>query len=353
MAPAFPAAAGDLGIEAVFPSPLSSLQMPGIPLGRALAYDSGESAPILEPWDSVLFHGNSKQPQLVFEISRSDVSGRWSEWTKVEVKRFDNGRFWGKATFELGPGAVRIRATARGWLSRPVEVYGVEAFSSSERSPAPQGRQAPLSDPIPRPGVYSRIKWRAGAPREPYAYHVPVRITLHHSAGSYPQSEEESLKEVLFIQDYHQNGRNWSDIAYHFLIDSHGRIFEGRPETVEGAHTQDNNPGNIGIALLGTHHPPKNNALTPLENEAIVNIGRYLVAQYDIDPESLRGHRDYRPTNCPGDIAYALMGSLRREFGRGRAMSKIQKKAEIDWGQVQQRAILHKALGVSTQIMSP
>lgn len=350
---ASPSAAGDLGTEPVFNHPPAISLITPVSTENRVVYDSGQSAAITESWDTVLFHGRSSQRDVVFEASRADAAGNWEAWTEVPVKFFANGRFWGKAKFKPGLGPVRLRARVSEGPVKPVEIYGVEVFSSVESRARSQGNAPPPSFyPIPRPAVYSRVSWGAAPPKEAYVYHAPVRITLHHTAGSYPKNLEESFKEVRFIQDFHQNGRNWSDIAYHFLIDAQGNIFEGRPETVEGAHTLDNNPGNIGIALLGAYHPPKNNVLTAVEKRAIIRIGRYLVAQYGIDPDSLRGHRDYRPTECPGDIAYALMGSLRRELGNT-AAAHSQRRNMIDWGQVQPRAIIHKALGVSAQIMAP
>jgi hypothetical protein len=46
----------------------------------------------------------------------------------------------------------------------------------------------------------------------------------------------------------------------------------------------------------------------------VIALGRYLVSRYGIDPKALKGHRDYKQTDCPGDIAYARLDALRLAF---------------------------------------
>eukprot|EP01084_Bolivina_argentea_P183959 317370_1 len=58
----------------------------------------------------------------------------------------------------------------------------------------------------------------------------PYVITIHHTAvPTQSLATNESITKVQAIQDFHQYTRNWCDIAYHFLIDSAGNIFQGRP----------------------------------------------------------------------------------------------------------------------------
>jgi len=60
------------------------------------------------------------------------------------------------------------------------------------------------------------------------------RITVHHSAEetSDPVKArlDDSAHTVRLIQKYHMEDpeHHWGDIGYHFLIDSSGRIFQGR-----------------------------------------------------------------------------------------------------------------------------
>ncbi len=295
----------------------SSLQPAALP-ANGIVYDSGQSAYLQQPWDTILLHGVSSDPAIYFEAQRADAAGRWSAWSRISVKRFSNGRFWARAELARAPGQLRIRAVDPAKSSSAsVEVFDIEVFSS--KAPAPSASLPALVPDFSqgggtKPVVHSREEWEARQPKEAYEPDVPYRITIHHTDGLQTHTLAESEQELRFIQDFHMNGRGWNDIAYHFLIDADGHIFEGRPVGALGSHTLHNNEGNIGIALMATHHPPKNDPVTPAELAALVSLGRWLVAHYNIDPRTLKGHRDYKETDCPGDLAYRLIPDLRVRF---------------------------------------
>jgi hypothetical protein len=46
-------------------------------------------------------------------------------------------------------------------------------------------------------------------------------------------------------------GRGWSDIGYHYVIDQDGTIESGRKEDVVGAHCEGHNAHSLGICLIG------------------------------------------------------------------------------------------------------
>ena len=164
--------------------------------------------------------------------------------------------------------------------------------------------------------MVSREEWGARPPKNPFRPHQPVRMTQHHTAGRRPVALEESLAEVRFIQEYHQDGRGFDDIGYQFLIDAEGRIFQGRPETVVGAHVKGFNTGNVGISFMGYHHPPFDHPVTPAQLESLRVLGRWLISAYGVPAESYLGHRDLGQTDCPGDGLYRLLGGVRESFAR-------------------------------------
>lgn len=88
------------------------------------------------------------------------------------------------------------------------------------------------------------------------------RLWLHHS-----EVDAFGAGAVRAIQTFHMNTRGWNDIAYSFLIDQDGTVYEGRGAGIQGAHTlapppdtSSENRQSHGICLLGNlmaHTPPK------------------------------------------------------------------------------------------------
>ena len=129
-----------------------------------------------------------------------------------------------------------------------------------------------------------------------------TRITVHHSAmpsgelrtGS-PASVADAIRRIQLV---HMRDEGWGDIGYHFLIDPAGRVYQGRILAYQGAHAGGaNNVGNIGICLLGDfdHEQPTERALDSLE-ELIVALSR----RHGIARASVKGHREFKATQCPG-----------------------------------------------------
>ena len=309
------ASAGDLGESVVFDAGTQFSLEATVDSGGRVVYDSGPSGEQSEDSDTVLFHGEMKG-DAAFEVSRRLDTLQWGPWTTAYVKRYPDGRFWGKAALPYGRGPLRVRAHAASGRVRSIKIYAVEVFLSTEGER--RGGGGATAGPAPGlPSVHGRAEWHAAAPSDEYEPQVPNRMTYHHSDGRYTTTLADSLREVKVIQDFHMHGRGWTDIAYHYLIDAAGDIIEGRPELVVGAHAGNHewNLDNVGVCLLGTYNPPKNDPVTAQELDALVSVGRYLVARYHIDP-NIKGHRDYHSTDCPGDELYAKRAWLRQQIAR-------------------------------------
>jgi hypothetical protein len=296
--------------------------------GARVLFDSGLSDPIPGDWDTILIQGVMPDPGVHFQALRPDVP---TVWVELQVKRFPDGRFWAKARFQRGFGRVRLRAVDAGVTTdHEMSVFAVEVFEDAPAlpsAPVPPSR-GPVDPSAVPPRVHARAQWRAEQPINPYTPDpVPWRVTLHHTDGRFTANLAQSLDEARFIQDFHQHGRGWNDIGYHFLIDRLGNILEGRPLQTLGAHTLSNNEGNVGIALLGTYHAPRNDAATPAQLAAVGALGRFLVKRFGLDPVSLKGHRDYKQTDCPGDLAYPKLAELRAAFAQRASRSAASPSA--------------------------
>ena len=145
-------------------------------------------------------------------------------------------------------------------------------------------------------------------------------MTLHHSAGWAATTLEEGKAAVKSIQEFHQDGRGWSDIGYHFLVDMGGNIYQGRPETVLGAHVGGANTGNIGVCILGCYHPPETSIscydeMTYSSEQSLIQLYAWISDTYGVEPKLLKGHRDYfGTTSCPGNNVWAKLPELRSEI---------------------------------------
>ena len=82
----------------------------------------------------------------------------------------------------------------------------------------------------------SRHTWGARPTRKPFSRLRSSRvvgIVLHHSGVSSPP---EGVDAVKSYERYHMDTRGWNAIAYNWLVDERGVIYEGRgPGIVSGA----------------------------------------------------------------------------------------------------------------------
>lgn len=132
-------------------------------------------------------------------------------------------------------------------------------------------------------------------------------IVVHHSAYSHASPQD--------IQDLHMDVRGFADVAYHFMIDPNGNIYEGREINIRGAHVQGFNTGSVGIVLFGNFN---NERPTESQFDSLKVLVDYLRFTYEI--HYLAGHKDYPDqspdgTECPGDNLYPMLTNLARELG--------------------------------------
>ena len=200
-----------------------------------------------------------------------------------------------------------------------IEINSILIFPVDQEKPGRVRALEPTLGDISKPVIISREEWGAEDPKGSYSYHPYFdKLTLHHAACCSADDLEEGKTQVYWIQDFHQNGRGWNDIGYHFLVDRAGNIYQGRPETVIGAHVGGANTGNIGVCLLGCYHPPEASCfqtITPESRQSIVEIFSWVSDTYGQSPSVLLGHRDYFGTTaCPGDNIWIELPRFRAEI---------------------------------------
>lgn len=129
-----------------------------------------------------------------------------------------------------------------------------------------------------------------------------VGVAVHWEGprmGAYTQSAVPGL--LRGIQRYHQATQGWADIAYNFVVDRFGGVWEGRGWNARSAAngTNSSNSNYLAVCYLGGEGDPFTaeaaNAISWLFQEHVRRGGR----------AELTGHRDHTPTACPGDEIYA------------------------------------------------
>jgi hypothetical protein len=163
---------------------------------------------------------------------------------------------------------------------------------------------APADAGLP-PGVRSRADWKAEPPVQAYTPQVPKGVSLHHTGAPWygKPGPEQYLRN---IQAFHTGAeREWEDIAYHFLVDLDGVIWEGRPATVMGNPSIYYDPmGLVLISFLGDFMEQVPTE-TQLNNSAAT--AAWLMKKYNMPLTTVDGHRDHAPTSCPGDNLYKTL----------------------------------------------
>lgn len=147
--------------------------------------------------------------------------------------------------------------------------------------------------------MITRAEWGARTPRLVAGINPTFGTTVHWEGphmGSF--SHDACFSYVRGIQNYHMKARNWSDIAYNFLVCPHGIVFEGRGlGRRSGANgTNDGNARAYAGCYLGGQGDP----FTPDAQRALRDAVRYFDAHGNAGG-GVNCHRDWKATQCPGN----------------------------------------------------
>lgn len=151
----------------------------------------------------------------------------------------------------------------------------------------------------------SREEWNA-LDAKPFNSQVPERITIHHEGTVFDPEKRTAATSLKNIQSWGMGeARNWSDIPYHFIIDFEGNVFEGRNPFTTGETATDYDPsGHLLISCFGNF---EEQFLTEKQFNSLVNLISEMCLRFDIAPETIKGHKDYTTTLCPGKNLYKYL----------------------------------------------
>lgn len=163
----------------------------------------------------------------------------------------------------------------------------------------------------------SRADWGANDPVLEMQAHEPSRITIHHTAVR--QNPDQTLTQKMRgLQEFSQtrselaDGRikePWADIPYHFYVDLHGVVAEGRSLRYSGDSNTPYDPsGHILIVLEGNFEEEE---VTAEQRQTLDRLVQHFGARYDVPAERLASHKDFADTLCPGENLYDELPRLR------------------------------------------
>lgn len=199
-----------------------------------------------------------------------------------------------------------------------------------------------------RPTIQPRSSWTSkgwvaspGCTPAPVSYPGGIGFAVvHHTVNSNTYSAVEVPAMLASIYAYDAGTLGWCDMAYHFIVDRFGRIWEGRSGGVAnpiiGTHAKGFNYGSVGVAFLGQHHPGASPSAVSPTSAALTAAGRVIgwkLALHNVSPNTqvtttstgsskypagsvvtlnrVSGHRNTQLTSCPGDLVYSQLATIR------------------------------------------
>ncbi len=162
------------------------------------------------------------------------------------------------------------------------------------------------SPPVAHIDALCRDAWGAAAPAGGFREHEIEWMTVHHTARLLEENRD-APAAIRGHQRFHQLDRGWSDIAYHFVIDLEGNVYECRPVTAVGDTGTNYDPtGHFLVCCEGNFDEQP---LPAAQQKALVDVLAWAAAEFGVAPDTIRGHRDWAATSCPGDNLYPLIDS--------------------------------------------
>jgi hypothetical protein len=241
--------------------------------------------------------------------------------------------------------AVFLNTSGTAWW-KPGATEKPSEPSSDQTSPRPATSSAPgLFGPKPaiamtsRPTIIRRSQWGANERLRNCgpSYASALRVSfVHHTVNSNSYSPSQSDDIVRGILHYHTQTRGYCDIAYNFLVDRYGQIFEGRyggiTRPVIPAATMGFNTGSTAVSAIGnfeTASPPAPMVsaierllawrldVAHINPTGSVNLrstgstgGKYPSGRV-VQFRTISSHRDAGYTACPGRYLYAKVPTIR------------------------------------------
>jgi hypothetical protein len=264
---------------------------------------------------------------ITLSLRASADGTSWSTWTDVppmDAEREPSRLDYGELLFLQGDYVqYRLTLTSRApGITPSLSAITIVFIDSRPGNTAEQALSLAIaSAPTSGPAIISRSQWGADESLMTWTpeYRSVRKFVVHHTAT--PNNTLDPAATVRAIFYYHAVTRGWGDIGYNYLVDTQGRIYEGRAggEGVVGGHALQYAWGSIGVSLIGDYDQV--DVPTPMQNSLVEllawkgNLHMVHPTQtaffIDKDLPNIMAHRDGSQTTCPGRYAYSRLPAIR------------------------------------------
>jgi uncharacterized protein with LGFP repeats len=284
----------------------------------------------------VAFEEPPTEPVLV-RVREQD--GSWGEWNALEYSGDDGP--------DVGSGEHTTTTTTEPlWVGDADgyqlsiagdDVDGAEVALVHERETRVVTESTPVADAAGGPppfAIQPRSAWNVRTTSTSTTSALKMAV-VHHTATANSYTSAQVPGILRSMQAYHMDTKGWSDIAYNFLVDRFGTIWEGRgggmTNAVIGAHAMGFNTGSVGVSVIGNFV----GATPPAASlEAVARVVGWRLEAYGVNPlaasnftsggstsipagqvvyrSNIVGHREVGATSCPGAIQDQLQSVRNR-----------------------------------------
>jgi hypothetical protein len=301
-----------------------------------------------------------------FEVRGRAKDGTWSEWLDLDgglaeaperAETADRARFAGPAWLGHDLDRIEVRSTRA--------VSGLDVHIVDTQAAAAGGVTAPSAMALPAaPTIITRAQWGADeswrsvnpdCDQPKYASGVNY-LVIHHTVNANNYTAADSAALIRGIYRFHVFTNGWCDIAYNFLVDRFGQVFEGRyggiREPVIGGHAGGFNTNSTGVAMLGdfqvgtvpqaTYNSLRRLVAIKLGFDGVDPLGTTDVhtddhsssrfpPDQDIVVQTVVPHGDLSQTTCPGAYLRQLIPTLRSDVAKDIQANSRDRRVVGDW----------------------
>ena len=165
--------------------------------------------------------------------------------------------------------------------------------------------------------IISRAGWGSRGPKSrltPLNKKRVVGIAVHHSGV---KNGPKGVTAVKAFERHHMDANGWNAIAYNFLIDEQGVIYEGRGAGKISAATRPYNSRTESICYTGDG----DKAIPAKTQKSLEWLIADIQKRYTVKLW-VKGHRELASTTCPGNVLFDWVQNHRN------GITKVQPKAK-------------------------